>query len=64
VYFKDDEFIDEVIGKAIVAELVFTSWMKCNKKYELARTLTNPEIVSKFVYVKIDVGNPRKWETQ
>jgi len=54
VYFKDDEFIDEVIGKATVAESMFTSWMECNKKYELARTLTYPEIMSKFVYVKKD----------
>jgi len=61
VYFKDDEFIDEVIGKATVAESMFTSWMECNKKYELARTLTYPEIVSKFVYVKKDrCWKPRK----
>jgi len=54
VYFNDDEYIDDIIEKPTIAESMFTSWMECNKKYKVARTLTYPKIVSKFVYVKKD----------
>jgi len=35
-----------------------SGWMECNKKHEEARSLTYPQIVSKFVYVKKD----RTWK--
>ena len=54
VYFKDDDCIDDILGKATVVESMFTSWMECNKTHEVARRLTYPLFVSKFVYVKKD----------
>jgi len=54
VYFKDDDYIDDILGKPTVAESMFTSWMECNKMHEAARRLTYPLFVSKFVYVKKD----------
>jgi len=40
---------------------MFTSWMECNKTHEVARRLTYPLFVSKFVYVKKDrCWKPRK----
>jgi len=61
VYFKDDDVIDDIMGKTTVSESMFIGWMKCNKKYAEARELTYAEFVSKFVYVKKDrYWKPRK----
>jgi len=61
VYFKDDDVIDDIMGKATVSELMFIGWMECNKKYAEARELTYAQFVSKFVYVKKDrCWKPRK----
>jgi len=61
VYFKDDDKMDDIVGKATVSESIFTGWMKCNKKYAEARKLTYAEFVSKFIYVKKDrCWKPRK----
>jgi len=34
VYFKDDDCIDDIMGKATVVESMSISWMKCNKNYQ------------------------------
>jgi len=61
VYFKDDDCIDDIKGKTIVAKSMFISWMKCNKDYQEARCLTYSQIVSKFVYEKKErCWKPRK----
>ena len=61
VYFKDDDVIDDIMGKATVSESMFIGWMERNKKYAKARELTYAEFVSMFVYVKKDrCWRPRK----
>jgi len=40
VYFKDDDDIDNIIGKPTIRESMFTIWMECNKKYLEAQVLT------------------------
>jgi len=61
LYFKDDDEMDDIVGKATVSKSMFIGWMECNKKYAEARKLTYVEFVSKFVYVKKDrCWKPRK----
>ena len=61
IYFKDDDFIDDIMGKATIVESMFISWIECNKKYQEARCLTYSQIVTKFVYVKKErCWKPRK----
>ena len=54
MYFKDNDYIDDILRKPTIAESMFTNWMECNKMYDGARKLTYPHFVSKFVYVKKD----------
>jgi len=58
MYFKDGDDIDKIMGKPTVRESMFTSWMKCNKKYSNARDLTYPQFVTRYVYNK----NLRCWK--
>jgi len=58
VYFKDDDDIDEIMAKPAIKESMFTTWMKCKKKYSDARNLTYPQFVSKYVYNE----NQRCWK--
>ena len=61
MYFKDDDYINDIIGNPTIIESMFTSWMECNKNYEDAKSLTYAQMVSKFVYVKKDrCWKPRK----
>ncbi|XP_076920980.1 uncharacterized protein LOC143582259 [Bidens hawaiensis] len=58
VIYGANEDIEDILNKTTNASSMFTSWFECNKKYDLAKTLTYAEFPSKYVWKKQDC----KWE--
>ncbi|XP_076908285.1 uncharacterized protein LOC143565080 [Bidens hawaiensis] len=48
----DDNDVEDVINKTTVGSSIFTGWLECNQKYDVARTLTYAEFPPKFVWKK------------
>ncbi|XP_076910528.1 uncharacterized protein LOC143568203 [Bidens hawaiensis] len=58
VIYGANEDIEDILNKTTNASSMFTGWFECNKKYDLAKTLTYAEFPTKYVWKK----QGRKWE--
>ncbi|XP_076898784.1 uncharacterized protein LOC143552452 [Bidens hawaiensis] len=58
VIYGANEDIEDILNKTTNASSMFTGWFECNKKYDLAKTLTYAEFPTKCVWKK----QVRKWE--
>ncbi|XP_076903094.1 uncharacterized protein LOC143558053 [Bidens hawaiensis] len=50
VVFADDDDVEDVLNKPTIGSSRFTAWMECNKKCDIAQTLTYAEFPTKFVW--------------
>ncbi|XP_076906895.1 ATP-dependent DNA helicase RRM3-like [Bidens hawaiensis] len=58
VIYGANEDIEDILNKPTIASSMFTGWFECNKKHDLAKTLTYAEFPTKYVWKK----QLRKWE--
>ncbi|XP_076915496.1 uncharacterized protein LOC143574867 [Bidens hawaiensis] len=58
VIYGANEDIEGILNKTTNASSMLTGWFECNKKYDLAKTLTYAEFPTKYVWKK----QCRKWE--
>ncbi|XP_076908312.1 uncharacterized protein LOC143565126 [Bidens hawaiensis] len=58
VIYGANEDIEDILNKTTNASSMFIGWFECNKKYDLAKTLTYAEFPTKYVWKK----QCRKWE--
>ncbi|XP_076934739.1 uncharacterized protein LOC143601132 [Bidens hawaiensis] len=52
VIYGANKDIDDILNKTTNASSMFTGWFECNKKYDLAKTLTYAEFPTKYVWKK------------
>ncbi|XP_076938132.1 uncharacterized protein LOC143606149 [Bidens hawaiensis] len=58
VIYGANEDIEDILNETTIASSMFAGWFECNKKHDLAKTLTYAEFPIKYVWKK----QLRKWE--
>ncbi|XP_076934857.1 uncharacterized protein LOC143601293 [Bidens hawaiensis] len=62
VIYGANEDIEDILNKTTNASSMFTGWFECNKKYDLAKTLTYAEFPTKYVWKNNVVKGPQCFE--